>query len=118
MEIVLYTDDMEPITVINIPVEYHKLALNGRFVIPLFEQLSAARDRDEVPAYRPMKTVKIWAEQFHRKGRDHLFFFTQDEEFALALKAEMLAGQRKELSRAFQKGVDQTISAILARMSR
>jgi hypothetical protein len=118
MEIVLYTDDMEPITVIDIPVEYHKLALNGRFVIPLIEPMSAVWDPDAMPAYLPMKTVNVWAEQFTRQGRTHLFFFTHDEEFALALKAEMLAGQRKELMRAFQDGVNQTLGAILARMPR
>lgn len=117
MEVVLYTDDMEPITVINIPVELHAHAEKHGLCIPYRPPMLALPKAEEIPRYERY-TVRIWAERFTRNGMTHLFFFTSDEELALALKAEMLAGQRKEVHAAFERGMAEGACFIIKQLPK
>jgi len=105
MNFVLYADDMEPITVLKLPYTVRTLKLlkmeRVLFAVPMEVKYVRAA---EVPEQEEMKTVEVWWELFIRHGREHYFFFTKDEENALLLTSELLAGQRKEHQREFKRG--------------
>lgn len=105
MRAVLYTEDMMPITVLDLrgipddliweerrfrlavnyePLCYHP-GLGGTF--PTFQ----------------IKNVEIWVEVLVRNGFEYPIFFTNDEETALLLKADILPGQQKEIQKENQK---------------
>ena len=97
MRVVLYADDMEPITVIELPrlaESYLKEKGYARLVVPLaLPSLTIAQAATTVT----IRTVGIRAERFIRKGQTHLILFTCDEESALLLKCAFLPGQMAEV---------------------
>lgn len=110
MRVVLYTDDMEPITVIDLPAMAERY-LSERWMarldvmLPLnLSVLSAAQP----PVRNDLKTVTIYSERFIRHGREHTMLFTSDEESALLLKCAFLPGQQAGLQEreraAFARG--------------
>lgn len=105
---VLYTDDFEPITVLELPasargfLEEHGLV---RLAVPTRVQFSPST----LPArYEQPKYVTVWTERFIRHGLSHLFLFTNDDENAMLLRAAFLPGQRRDLrdqrANAFAEG--------------
>ncbi len=117
MEVVLYTDDMEPITVIDLPHVLCDMLKDGQMIrvaapIPISYAALTSHDFMEVE----MKVASIWAERMRRKGRDHLFLFTRDEEIALSLKAAFLPGQRREVQDEYKRGLVEGLVAALRGM--
>lgn len=104
MQIVLYTDHMEPITVIKSPFSLRELLELRRdfFDVAVYMPMSLVIPED-VP-FRAHMRVRIWFERFHRKGEEHLLFFTDDEETALLLNSEPLPGQRRAYQEEFRRG--------------
>lgn len=117
---VLYTDDLWPITVLEVPESLRRRLESGSYVwIPVVRQISNVQflkpptPEDLVPP----TSVRLWVEQFLRKGRKHFFLFTEDDENALLLRAAFLSGQRhavdtvraKEFAQGFLLGL-QTVS--------
>ena len=110
MRVVLYADDMEPITVIDLPAMAERYLKERGMVrlavmlpmmfLVLAEQQPLARDS--------LKTVAIFAERIVRRGREHMMLFTRDEESALLLKCAFLPGQQAGLQKrereAFVRG--------------
>jgi hypothetical protein len=100
MRVVLYADDMEPITVVDLSPLAHKfLDEHGTVRLPatvppawvsLEESLAFSHEG-------MFKTVTITSERFLRNGRAHLMLFTRDEESAMLLKCAFLPGQRAGL---------------------
>lgn len=109
MRSVIYTEDFEPITVIELS-EFMKTELERRGSV-------------NVPVYRPMPMppepwngqpdrcawyVRLEADVLYRRGRKTMFVFAKDEETALLLKSAFLPGQqgslRKLERRAFAQG--------------
>lgn len=103
MQIVLYTDDMEPITVLDLP-----------FSLACMEAVAARTNNIWLEVLMPLtallhpmlpettlrhKNVCIWWEKFSRQGRNHWFFFTRDEELAMLLRPSYLPGQREDIER-------------------
>jgi hypothetical protein len=112
MQVVLYTDEMEAITVIDIPQWLLERVQDGQMIrLAVIEppQVSAALAQ-EIPTPSPMRCVEIWAEKFRRKGRETWLLFTRDEEAALILKSDMLPGQRKAFQDEYRRGF---VTAIL-----
>lgn len=107
---VLYTDDMEPVTVFDMPVE-----LAGRrwvdFAIWDASVLPGFIGPDEPIRCEPIKTVTVRAEKFVRNGVYHTFWFVdeRDLENALLMRADFLPGQqrtlREKVDGAFMAGV-------------
>lgn len=99
MRVVLYADDMEPITVIDLPamaekyLNKHGMVKLAVMLPPLISFLAAS----QTPIRDNCKTVTIFAEQFVRNGRKHMMLFTRDEESALLLKCTFLPGQQAGL---------------------
>lgn len=116
MNIVLYADDMEPITVIRAPFSAKQIDLmGGRFRVAVYPPVTIAAspaDWDECS----ILTVEIWIERFVRKGVTHLLFFTHDEEAVLLLRSEPLPGQRKEFQEDYQRGFAAGFIAALGRL--
>lgn len=119
--IVLYADDMEAITVIDLP--WSRSQLDGllqdrrqiRVPVPTRTSFSpqVGPEHDQPTFSRP-RNVTIWTERFHRNGNTHWFFFTRDEEAALLLRSAPLPGQRKELQEEFRLGFAEGLLAAIA----
>lgn len=91
---VLYTEAMEPITVVELPeAAYYYIERNGYVRIPVTEPLVSYDPEPHI--YKPLRCVEIWSERFIRKGHEHRFLFTRDDENALLLRAAFLPGQRR-----------------------
>lgn len=105
---VLYTNDMEPITVVRIHESLWNRLWAGdhvRLVVPMPINTSQQTD---FPLSERLKMVEIHGEVFIRRGHKHMFVFTNDDENALLLRSEFLPGQRKDVQHAqinaFAKG--------------
>lgn len=112
---VLYTEALEPITVVELPeAAYYYIERNGYVRIPVTEPLVFHDPEPHI--YKPLRDVRIWAERFVRKGRMHHFLFTDDDENALLLRAAFLPGQRRGMrereARARAKGFLDALRAL------
>jgi hypothetical protein len=108
MQAVLYTHEMEPITVIGLASwAWEKLWRGERIVIAVMEPIHVWMNADPND-FPKVRKVEIYGEVFERRGNRTMMLFTGDEESALLLKADFLPGQRSELQaregRAFAKG--------------
>lgn len=108
MNAVLYTCQLEPITVVDIPMWLWDNLKRGDTI-----RLVVVEEPSYVPIYtRPvlesMRIVSIFGERFVYKNQESLMLFTHDEESALLLKAGFLPGQYAEVQRhersAFAEG--------------
>lgn len=119
MKVVLYTEDMEPITVIELTeMARQYLDKYGRvrlavYLPPMLSYISIQQN----PAYATnIKTVDIYAEKLIRKGISSMMLFTGDEENALLLKSVFLPGQQSALNEhyreAFSKGFLEAVQLI------
>jgi hypothetical protein len=119
MRVVLYTDDMEPITVLQLSEFAAKLLEErGRVIIPVMQPI-----RLTPPATDDLRTsfendrVTIWAEAFVRKGQRHLFLFTRDEVAAMMLRSDLLPGQRRDAQererQAYAQGFMRGLATVL-----
>ena len=103
---VLYTDDLEPITVLELS-PYLRERLQDLDRIRLLVS-SPPQTRAEHSYRRELREVVIWPEKFVRNGLVHLFLFTRDDEVALLLRSAFLPGQRRQLgderAKAFAQG--------------
>lgn len=99
MQAVLYTQRLEPITVVDIP-HFLWLRLKKGEVIGLAvpEKFDWTADYREPPKIDPIPAVRIFAEILVRHGHEHMMLFTDNEEFALQLRADFLPGQRGEVA--------------------
>ncbi len=98
MNAVLYTHQLEPITVVNIPMWlWDRLGMGEPIRLQVIEpmQVSLSKTNEAVPRYR---VVSVVGEKICRRGHESLMLFTADEEDALLLKADFLPGQRGEIN--------------------
>lgn len=118
MRVVLYADDMEPITVIELSALAEGY-LNERGIVRLAVMLPpmlSVLEAQQAPARGDCKTVTIFAERFVRHGRDHMMLFTRDEESALLLKCAFLPGRRAGLQEREREAFARGFLAALARV--
>lgn len=96
---VLYTDEMEPITVFDMPIQYmDRSTIN----LPVWQAMKVTWVEEDAPLeIEPIKMVTIYRETFVRKGRRHSFWFVNERDLvnALKLRPDFLAGQRDEVDR-------------------
>lgn len=107
MNIVLYTKNLEPITVLNMPMWLQeaierqgagKISIKGKSKIEEDTQLAL----QEQP---PTMTIEVEYLQ-DDKGFTHKFFVTKDEELALGIVPQYLPGQlqmQQHMARVIQK---------------
>lgn len=114
MRAVLYTEDMFPITVLDVPEQWWEwLKERGHVRVAVVEQpkLRPLPDLDHEAIWSvPYQTrhVDIRAEVLIKNGKRHMLLFTRSEDEALLLEATFLPGQLREISdirrREFSKG--------------
>jgi phosphoenolpyruvate carboxylase len=111
MKVVLYTYDLEPITIIDLPHELYVMLKNRKTInVPIIPLLNFINPlREEKPIVEKSLYVRIYAEVLRRDYQESLLLYTHDEENALLLKASFLAGQTREINdikrREFVKGL-------------
>lgn len=100
MRAVLYTNDFEPITVIELPRWTADYLLERKYVVlPVREPVRFIRPTEPLRIEDcQVKLVRIRAGRFV-KDKDHeaLVLFTDDDEHALLLEAAFLPGQRRAI---------------------
>ena len=98
MHAVLYTHQLEPITVIDIPMWLWDRLGRGEVIrLAVQEPISFLPASAPPPAEIRTRVVSIFGEKFRRREHEALMLFTADEENALLLLAEFLPGQRGEV---------------------
>jgi hypothetical protein len=96
MRVVLFAEDMEPITVLDLPpvAETH-LERYGRVLVPVLQPIGLTPPT-EGPTKKDHRVVEIYSEKFQRNGVRHMMLFTRDEEAAMLLRSALLPGQRRD----------------------
>lgn len=98
-------EDMEPITVVNLPgfTDQQILRMNGRLMlVPPVRPLLAMHDCPPPLAYEKLEYVEIRFEQFQRNGVRHWFAFTRQAALAMLLDPAWLPGQLGAVQRIEQ----------------
>jgi hypothetical protein len=100
MNVVLYTEDFEPITVIDLPVVYLEMLERGNYVRLAIMEPAALAPTDSIDAMRmealSYKTISIRAERMLWIDRSTKFvLITPNDELALLLRPSWLPGQQR-----------------------
>lgn len=100
MNVVLYTHDFEPITVLNLPVWLlEQLEQRGTVRVAVQEPLNVKLVQPTDPVIYSPKIVTIYCEKLRwRDGSAKPILLTDDEELALMLKPEWLPGQQQAIN--------------------
>lgn len=122
MNVVLYTQDFEPITVLDLPQWLlDQLERQGAIRVAVQDPVRVNITKDQ-PWSEPMmvpnlKTVTIYCERLRwRDGTTKPVLVTTDEELALTLKPEWLPGQRQRVQ-SYEKTI-RTLTETLVRAMR
>lgn len=97
MQAVIYTHQLEPITVVDIPMWLWERLMRGDFVRLAVTEMVPVASLHAPPSYEKTRVVEIFGDRLRRGKYESLMLFTSDEENALLLKADFLPGQRGEL---------------------
>jgi hypothetical protein len=122
MNIVLYSKDFEPITVLDLPVWLlEQLEKQGAIRVAVQDpvRINIAKDEawSEAMMVPQLKTVTIYCERLRwRDGTTKPVLVTTDEELALSLKPEWLPGQRQRVQ-SYEKAI-RTLTETLVRAMR
>lgn len=118
MRVVLYADDMEPITVIDLP-EFATRYLNEHGMVRIAVQMPVIVTPQAASQMLPsLPIVTIMSERFIRRGQEHMMLFTNDEESALLLKCAFLPGQQAGLQERERKAFASGFLEAIYRMAR
>ena len=95
MNVVLYTTDMEPITILELPLWLlEQLEKQGAVRIAVLKPPRINEDGESTTFDMP-ETVTVYAERLRwRDGTTKIILVTPDDELALTLRPEWLPGQR------------------------
>lgn len=98
MRAVLYSDDLEPITILSLNrYATDHIIKYGYISVTVLEPLKW-QEPEEAYKFAAPKIVRITGHGFVYKGQESLMLFTEDDENALLLKSEFLPGQTKHLN--------------------
>lgn len=96
---VLYTRDLEPITVIDVPPRlWHLLTEVGRARLHVPAKLDLRPAAGEIERTTECRIIELYAERFRYRGVETLMLFVDDEELALALRPSFLPGQQSAVN--------------------
>lgn len=109
MYTVLYSEDLEPITVIQFDPGIMHLLVTKRealLAVPVPPALTTCTGRPPRPS--ELRHIRVRVETLLRYGEQHYLLSTPDVENALLLRSALLPGQRmrrrSELNQAFSQG--------------
>jgi hypothetical protein len=120
MNVVLYAEDMEPITILDLSRGLLEcLRQNGvlTLAVPTPVSFLPYSADGNIPAPN-CKTVRVWCEKLRRNDVEHYMLFTADEEDALGLKSGILPGQRRDWQEQYERGFSDALVATLAKLMR
>ena len=105
MNVVLYTTDLEPITVVDLPLYALQRMANGeRWNIDVPLQMGpVALTLDDCLDVKTW-VVQVWAEPIRRGRAEGFLVFVDNDGLALSLRAEPLPGQRAMLQETYREG--------------
>lgn len=105
MQYVLYTNQLEPITILELGYLDDFIKHNIMLRLPVVDDLtmSTAMQTPDVPPYATIRTVNIRVERFRYRNAESIILFTDDEKSALLLRAAFLPGQNKEVQARCRK---------------
>ena len=113
MKFILYSEDLEPITVID-TTSYSD---PDHFRLPVPTSLGLPETGElRMETISLPKIVEIWAEPFRRKGVEKRLYLTKDVELALRLDSALLEGQGEKVKDAYQRGFSEGFSAARTQM--
>jgi len=121
MRVVLYAQDMEPITVLELHefavrhLQQHGIVSLAVLLPPLMSAIAAMEPVDK-GLY--CKTVCITSETLILRGEEHMLLFTADEESAMLLESAFLPGQRRGLHEKQREAFAQGFLHALHRMGQ
>ena len=118
MQVVLYTSDMQPITVLDLnlsAIEF--IRRNGCMRFAVHSPLRVTPFQESVTEMYSLRTVTILMDHFYNsRGMRHEILYTHDEESALIMKSAFLPGQlhtmQEREKRAYCKGILDTMNAM------
>lgn len=122
MQAVLYTYQMEPITVVDLPMSVHQFKYDV-FRIPVREEFDHIMycDSNTAPPRHPQvfNIVNVRIEKLCRNGVTYPMFFVDEAELlnAFKLDAVPLVGQNRAFERRFQEGFSRGINACFSSSS-
>lgn len=105
MNVVLYTDSMEAITILDVPVDFATGRSFDVFRVAVTRPVSFKWDvsfADLESMNYDVVTIRL--EWLQRNGKRHPLFITDDDELALLLRSSTLPGQRRAFHDAFERG--------------
>lgn len=117
MNVVLYTNDFEPITVLDLPVWLlDQLEKQGAVRVAVLRPPSIHTDMEDM-AYLP-EVVTIYCEKMRWKdGKTKTVLVTNDDELALTLRPDWLPGQRQAIQ-GYQKAVKHLTENLIRAMRK
>jgi len=123
MRVVLYAQDFEPITIIELEpwaVDYLREHRSVRLAVETPPPTSPCNGLSNYMTFGPdMRQVEIRAETIRFYGRDeHMMLFTRNEASAMLLKAAFLPGQRVALQAAERDAFARGFLSALGRIGR
>jgi len=118
MDVVLYTEDFEPITVFDLPVMPDQIAryMGGRFNVAIDEPLPDTPWNGECRETIVFRTLTIRLEPLRwLRGEHKWVFIAEDEVLALQLRASWLPGQHAQVN-DYQRTINIFAQALLRSM--
>ena len=96
MNVVLYTTDLEPITILDLPLWLmEQLEKQGAIRVAVLKPPKWINEKTPVADSANIEAVTIYCERLRwRNNETKLILVTPDEELALSLRPEWLPGQR------------------------
>lgn len=108
MHAVLYTNQLEPITVVDISMDLWALLERGDHVLLRVDVPLKFNSHRSIEDFLAPPMVAVFADRIRRGEHETLMIFTDDEELALLLRADLLPGQHREVQhrerKAFVRG--------------
>jgi hypothetical protein len=100
MNVVIYTEDFEPITVIDLPVWLlEQMERVGAVRVAVMQPPKFVSNTETIADYEQPQVVTIYCERLRWKdGTTKPVLITYDEELAMTLRPEWLPGQRQAVN--------------------
>ena len=121
MNVVLYTTEMEPITILDLPVWLLKqLDEQGAVKIAVLRPVewTEADSQQPIDKIGGIDTVTVYCEKLRwRDNTTKLILVTPDEELALILRPEWLPGQRASIQ-GYQKAIQHLTEQLIKAMRK
>lgn len=117
MRAVLYTEDFEPITVLELnALAMSYLDARENVNLAIYPAMPTLPYLAELPVLEGPRYVTIWREKFVRNRREAFLLFTRDDENALLLKSAFLPGQLAAVRNAERSAFARGFLTAIARL--